>query len=108
MIATYNKWTEENAGLPAGTAIQGDSDAAAGAHPLLGLFDYEFRGLQVRRQVFSDALYHFQRVLDVVAGLDSEGRARFEKVVSRTGGEAVLSAHLKRRIKSEGYRFVLE
>jgi glutathione S-transferase len=108
MISTYNAWNEAHPGLRAGTAIQSDPDAAAGAHPILCQFSYELRGVQFHRQVFADALYHFQRVLDVVAELDSDGRARFDENVSRTGGEQLLAAGLVRRIKSENYRFVLE
>ena len=107
MISTYNAWIEANPQLATGTAIQGDPDAA-GAHPILGSFRYELKGVQFHRKVFSDALYHFQRVLDVVAGLDGEGRARFDEIVNRAGGGELLAARLARRIKSENYRFVLE
>jgi len=47
-------------------------------------------------------------VLDVVAGLDSAGRARFNETASRTGGEKLLVARLGRRIKRENYKYILE
>jgi len=107
MIANYNAWNEVNPGLPSGTVIQSDPDAAT-AHPSLDWFEYEMRGVRIRRRDYVDVVYHFQRVLDVVAGLDGEGRARVDEIVSRTGGKELLAARPARRIKSENYRFVLE
>jgi hypothetical protein len=107
MIADYNAWIEANPGLPSGAVIQHDQDAPT-AHPSLGWFDFELRGVRIHRRDYVDAVYHFQRVLDVVAGLGGEGRERFGKIVDRTGGTELLAARLARRIKTENYRFVLE
>ncbi len=107
MISTYNAWNEDNPGLPSRTIIQRDP-AAATAHPSLGWFDFELRGVRIHRRDFVDHVYHFQRVLDVVAGLDGEGRVRFDETVSRTGGRELLAARPVRRLRSENYRFVLE
>jgi hypothetical protein len=106
-VASYNAWIETHPGLPSGTVIQNDPDALT-AHPSLGWFDFELRGVRIHRRDYVDAVYHFQRVLDVVAGLDEEGRQRFEEIVDRAGGRELLSARPARRIKSENYRFVLE
>ena len=107
MISTYNKWNEANPGLPSGTIIQSDPDAAT-AHPSIDWFEFELRGVPIRRLDFVDLVYHFQRVLDVVAGLNKEGRARLEETVNRCGGDELLAAHPVRRIRSENYKFVLE
>jgi glutathione S-transferase len=107
MIASYNAWIEAHPELPSGAVIQSDREAPT-AHPSLGWFDFELRGVRIHRRDYVDAVYHFQRVLDVVAGLDGEGRARFGETVDRAGGKELLAARLVRRIKSENYRFVLE
>ena len=107
MIASYNAWIEANPALPSGAVIQDDQDAPT-AHPSLGWFDFELRGVRIHRRDYVDAVYHFQRVLDVVAGLDGEGRERLGRIVGRAGGKELLAARLARRIKTENYRFVLE
>ncbi len=107
MIASYNAWIETHPALPSGAMIQSDQDAPT-AHPSLGWFDFELRGVPIHRRDYVDAVYHFQRVLDVVTGLDGEGRERFGEIVDRAGGRELLAARLARRIKSEDYRFVLE
>jgi hypothetical protein len=107
MIENYNAWNEANPGFPAGTVIQSDPDAAS-AHPSLDWFECELRGVRIRRRDYVDVVYHFQRVLDVVAGLDGEGRAKVDEIVSRTGGKELLAVRPVRRIRSENYRFVLE
>jgi hypothetical protein len=87
--------------------IQSDQDAPT-AHPSLGWFDFELRGVPLHRRDYVDAVYHFQRVLDVVAELDGEGRERLGEIVDRAGGRELLAVRLARRIKSENYTFVLE
>jgi len=107
MIASYNAWIETHPALHSGAVIQADQDAPT-AHPSLGWFDFELRGVPIHRRDYVDAVYHFQRVLDAVAGLDEEGRKRLDVIVDRTRGRELLTARPVRRIKSENYRFVLE
>ena len=107
MIASYNAWVEAHPDLPSGAVIQSDEDAPT-AHPSLGWFDFELRGVPIHRRDYVDTVYHFQRVLDVVAELDEKGRVRVGEVVDRAGGKELMDARLARRIKSENYRFVLE
>ena len=78
------------------------------AHPPLSRYEYEIRGIPFQRVEFIDALYHFQRVLDVIKSLDSNGRRRFDNLVQRTGGSELMAMRPARRLKSEYYRFVLE
>ncbi len=106
MIATFNVWCEANPDVPSGTAIQTDVDQV-GAHPLLGKFSYELRSVEFHRQTFTSALYYFQRVQDVIADLDRDGRSAFNNIVERAGGQELMSATLTRRIKSENYRYAL-
>ena len=107
MIDTFNAWVGTNPDRPSGSLIQTDADAAAGAHPRLGAFDFTLRDTVVHSQAFANVVYHFQRVLDVVEGLDADGKARFDALMARTGGSDLMSAKLARRIKSEYYGFQL-
>jgi glutathione S-transferase len=107
MIETYNGWVAANPDLPAGTPIQSEPQAAPGAHPLLGHYEFQLRSTTVRRRAFADAPYHFQRLLDVIADLDSDSRAKFDGLIKSVGGAALMAARLARPIKSENYRFLL-
>ena len=106
MISTFNAWCEANPDVPSGAAVQADADQV-GAHPRLGKFSYELRGVAFRRQTLTSALYYFQRVQDVIADLDRDGRSAFNDIVDKTGGQEFMSATLTRRIKSENYRYAL-
>jgi hypothetical protein len=107
MLDTYNRWVETDPDRPAGTLIQTDSQAPIGAHPCIGDFDFHLRGTCIHSQAFSNVVYHFQRVLDVVADLDGDGKAGFESVMENVGGASLMSTRLAHRINSEHYRFLL-
>ena len=107
MIDTFNAWFESDPDRAAGTLIQTDPDAPIGAHPHIGAFDFELRGVTVHSQAFSNVVYHFQRVLDVIAALDKDGKAKFDSLMARTGGSDLMSANLAHRIKGEHYSFKL-
>ncbi len=107
MLDTFNAWVESEPERPAGSLLQADPEAPVGAHPHLGEFDFVLRGVQIHSQAFSNVVYHFQRVLDVVAELDENGAADFNSLMTRTGGDGLLSTKLARRIKSDDYCFRL-
>ena len=77
------------------------------AHPPLGQYEYELRGVRIQRIEFIDAVYHFQRVLDVIESLESDTRSRFDALVEQTGGSELMGMRPARRLASEYYRFVL-
>ena len=107
MLDTFNAWANSEPGRPSGTPIKTSAESQGGAHPHLGSFDFKLRGITINTQAFANVVYHFQRVLDVVAALDDDGRANFDALVARTGGSDLMSTKLTRRIKSEHYQFLL-
>jgi len=107
MIDTFNAWVESEPEHEAGSLVQADPDAPVGAHPRLGEFDFVLRGVPIHSQAFSNVVYHFQRTLDVVTELDEPGKSDFDALMARTGGSALMSAKLARRINSEYYCFLL-
>lgn len=107
MIATYNTWVADNSELPPGTRIQVDAEAQTSAHPMLGPFDFSLQGVTIHSQAFSNVVHHFQRLLEVIDGLDPEGRASFDALMKSVGGEEFLAARLARPIKSENYQYLL-
>ena len=106
MLASYNAWVDAHPDLPAGTIVHNNPDQPV-AHPPLGQYEYELRGVRIQRVEFIDAVYHFQRVLDVIESLESDARSRFDALVRQTGGSELMGMHPARRLASEYYRFVL-
>ena len=106
MLASYNAWVDTHPDLPAGTIVHNNPDQPV-AHPPLGQYEYELRGVHIQRIEFIDAVYHFQRVLDVTESLESESRSRFDTLVEQTGGSELMGIRPARRLASEYYRFVL-
>ena len=107
MLDVFNKWVEDDPSRPVGTLIQTDPDAPIGAHPRIGDYDFKLRGICIHSQAFSNVVYHFQRVLDVIAALNNDGKIRFDSLMKNVGGDSLMSTKLSRRIKSEHYCFML-
>ena len=107
MLDVFNKWVEDDPSRPVGTLIQTDPDAPIGAHPRIGDYDFKLRGICIHSQAFSNVVYHFQRVLDVIAALSNDGKIRFDSLMKNVGGDSLMSTKLSRRIKSEHYCFML-
>jgi glutathione S-transferase len=108
MLDTFNDWVACEPERPAGSLVQTDPTAPPGAHPQLGNFDFELRGVALHSQAFSNVVHHFQRVVDVIDALDENGKAAFNSLLEHTGGASLMSTKLTRRIKTENYCFMLE
>ncbi|NNL87306.1 MAG: glutathione S-transferase family protein [Myxococcales bacterium] len=107
MIETFNAWANDDPKPISGTLVKADPEGTGGAHPNLGEFEFELRGTKIKTQAFANVVFHFQRLLDVVSSLDDAGRAKFEALVSRTGGTELMASKLGRRMKSENYQLFL-
>jgi hypothetical protein len=107
MIEAFNTWCDQHADAKSGTPLRSAPDSVT-AHPMLGTFNFTVRGATFRRQAFASGLYFFQRVRDVIAALDDAGRAKFDETVKSAGGEAVMAAPMRRRIKHENDQYMLE
>ena len=106
LLASYNAWVDAHPDLPAGSIIPNDSNVLVG-HPSLGHYEFELRGVPFQRIEFVDAVYHFQRVLDVIADLERDARHRFDALVEQTGGSDLMGMRPARRLAREYYRLVL-
>ncbi len=63
--------------------------------------------MSINTQAFANVVFHFQRLLDELASLDDASRAKFEALISGTGGTVLMACKLERRIKSENYQLYL-
>lgn len=106
MLDVFNGWVDANENLPAGTEVNSNPEEL-GAHPPLGKYTYEIKGTTFERISFVDPIVHFQRVLDAVNQLDGADRSRFDALMQRCGGTALMSMAPGRRLKCDNYRFVL-
>ncbi|MEM7543038.1 MAG: glutathione S-transferase family protein [Pseudomonadota bacterium] len=103
MLETFNRWIESDPKPSSGDLAQRDQNAPVGAHPQLGAFDFELQGTVIHSQAFANVVYHFQRILEVIDGFEDSGKERFDALMARHGGTALMSTRLKGRIKSEDY-----
>lgn len=106
MVQSYDRWCDDRRDAGGGTLVQ-DPEEAGTSHPSLGWFEFECRGVRHRRRDSVDIVYHLQRVFDVVDKLDSSARTRWDALVTRTGGRALMDTRPARRIAYENYRYVL-
>ena len=106
MVTTFNAWCDARTDLKSGTPLRTDPDTLS-AHPMLGQFTFESRGVTFHRQTFASALYCFQRALDEINTLDGAGRDRFDVTMKETGGTNVVSARLRRRIRLENDQYTI-
>ena len=111
LLASYNAWVDAHSDLPAGTIIQNNADVGGSfkfeAHPSLGHYEYEVRGVPFQCIEFIDAVYHFQRALDVIESLEPDARSRFDALVEQAGGSDLMGMRPTRRLTREYYRLVL-
>jgi hypothetical protein len=111
LLGSYNAWVDAHPDLPPGTVIESNPDLASGfmtgGHPAFGRYEFELRGVRIQRIEFLDAVYHFQRVLDVIADLEGDARRRFDALMEQTGGSDLLGMRPARRLAHEHYRLRL-
>ena len=107
MVETFNAWAIRHPRPGPATLVQADPDGTGGAHPNLGAFAFNLRGSAVKTQAFANVVYHFQRLLDVVASLDDAGGRKFGALMESTGGTDLMSTQMEHRIKSEYYQLFL-
>jgi len=106
MVKRYNRWCDGRPDAANGTLVQ-DPEEAGTTHPSLGWFEFECRGVRHRRRDSVDIVHHLQRVFDVVDSLEGPARTRWDALIARTGGEALMNTRLGRRLACENYRYVL-
>ena len=107
MVETFNAWCYAQTDLKSGTPMRSEPDALT-AHPMLGQFTFESRGVTFQRQTFASALYCFQRALNEINILDGAGRNRFDKTMADAGGTEIVNARLRRRIRFENGQYTIE
>lgn len=111
LLASYNAWVDAHPDLPTGSIIPNNADLGGSfrfeAHPSLGQYEYEVRGVRFQSVEFIDAVYHFQRALDVIESLEPNTRRRFDALVEQTGGSQLMALRPARRLTREYYRLVL-
>ena len=106
MVESYNRWCQAHPDAERGDPIQ-DPNEAATTHPSLDWFEFEHRGIRNRRRDSVDVVYHLQRVFDVVDGLRSSDRERFEQLIGKLEGASLMATRPIRRLAYVGYRYVV-
>jgi glutathione S-transferase len=101
----YNRWIEANPDMPAGAMVSTGGERKT--HPSIGPIEYHWRGVTVHRASAPHGLWHFDRAAAYARALTGAARSRFDALVSRTAGEAVMSIRLARPMVRDDYVLVL-
>jgi hypothetical protein len=92
--------------MPAGTLVSASGERQV--HPTLGFIDYQWRGCAVHRASSMHGLWHFDKAAAYARALQGDARSRFDSLVQRAGGEAVMGIRLARAMKRADYVLVLD
>ena len=103
--AHYNAWVGADPSMPAGTLVSASGERLV--HPTLGFVDYQWRGCAIHRASSMHGLWHFDKAVAHARSLQGDARSRFDSLVRRAGGEAVMGIRLARAMKREDYVLVL-
>jgi glutathione S-transferase len=101
----YNGWVEANPALPPGTLVCSNGERKT--HPSIGPIEYRWRGCTMRRASAPHGLWHFDKAAAHARTLAGEAKSRLDALVSRTGGERVMSIRLARPMKRADYVLVV-
>lgn len=104
--AHYNAWVGADPSMPAGTLVSASGERQV--HPTLGFIDYQWRGCVVHRASSMHGLWHFDKAAAYARALQGEARSRFDSLLKRSGGEAVMRIRLARAMKRADYVLVLD
>jgi glutathione S-transferase len=103
--AHFNDWVARNPSLPAGHLVSASGERLV--HPTLGYVEYPWRGCTVRRATAPHGLWHFEKAASIARELAGEARTRFDDIVRKNGGEAVMKIRLGRAMRRADYVLVL-
>ena len=103
--ACFNAWL---AGLPDPApstivALNGQRSV----HPHVGMVEYPWRGMTMRRASHIHSLWHLSRAQDAAGALSGEAAEWLTALLARTGGEKVMATTTSRRMTRENNVLVL-
>jgi glutathione S-transferase len=93
----YNEWVSANQDLPDGHLVSLSDQRQV--HPSLGSITYAYRGVEVTRQCFPHALWHFERVAAEARQLKGSAQVGWNTLMQRCGGVATMQLTLDRPVK---------
>lgn len=98
----FNGWAVDKA---EGTPVS--QDGARRVHPTVGPVMFDWRGVRYERRSAIHALWMFARMQAEVAAMDDAAKARWDALVARTGGDAMMAVTLNRAIRRDDNILVL-
>ncbi len=103
--AHYNAWVDADPSMPPGRMVSSTGERKV--HPTLGPIEYQWRGITITRASSPHGLWHFEKAAAYARSLQGDARSRFDSLVQRAGGGAVMGIRLARAMKREDYVLVL-
>jgi glutathione S-transferase len=103
--AQFGRWLGTLADPAPGTLVS--HDGARQVHPHVGMIEYPWRGVTLRRASQPHSLWHFARAQALAADLDAAARTRLDALLQRTGGSATMALTTARPITRQDNVLVL-
>lgn len=82
-------------------------DAKRQVHPHVGLVEYDWRGITMRRASHVHSLWHLARAQASADALQGEAAGRLAALLERTGGQALMATRTSRAMRRENNVLVL-
>jgi glutathione S-transferase len=103
--AQFEAWLEDQGDAASGTLVSHEGKRQV--HPHVGLIEYPWRGITMRRASHVHSLWHLGRVHDSAAALQGEAASRLASLLDRTGGTALMACRTSRPLARENNVVVL-
>lgn len=103
--ACFERWLSRPDAAPSGTVISLNENRLV--HPHVGMIEYNWRGITMRRASHIHSLWHLARALDAANAMQGDDAARLAALIEQTGGQSVMALTTSRRITRENNVLVL-
>lgn len=103
--AAFERWLAALSDPAPGTIVSQDSKRQV--HPHVGMVEYAWRGITMRRASHMHSLWHLARAQAAADALDKDAAAQLAALLDRTGGAAVMATRTSRPIARSNNVLVL-
>lgn len=93
-VAQFEAWLEDQGDAASGTLVSHEGKRQV--HPHVGMIEYPWRGITMRRASHVHSLWHLGRAHDSAAALQGEAASRLASLLERTGGTALMACRTSR------------
>ena len=103
--AQFERWLADLPDAAPGIVVSHSGNRVV--HPHVGMIEYPWRGMTMRRASHVHSLWHLARAQTAAADLSGEAAERLSALLDRTGGNAIMATRLSHPLRRENNVVVL-